>query len=78
MLYGTNAYTGAINIVLRCQPYENALSGTAYAGVGIKQAMLAGGNVMLADDDPLLFVGGGGTTSRAISASGPTSAEAWR
>jgi outer membrane receptor protein involved in Fe transport len=60
VLYGSNAYTGAINIVLRCQSQPDTLSGTAYAGAGIKQEMLAGGNMLLDDGDLKMFVGGGG------------------
>ncbi len=60
VLYGTNAYTGAINVVLRCQPIANAVSGTAYAGAGTSRALLGGGNALIDDGELSLFVGGGG------------------
>src|SRR5262249_36657671 len=43
VLYGTNAYAGAINVVLRCQTGASATSGAVYGGIGTWYAMRGGG-----------------------------------
>ena len=60
VLYGTNAYSGAINVVLRCQSEPDSVSGTTYAGAGNARALWGGGNVLVQQGDLALFVGGGG------------------
>ena len=56
-LYGNNAFSGAINIILRAATEEAEQSGTFHAGVGEDNAFLGGGNFSYkADEDKKLFV----------------------
>jgi outer membrane receptor protein involved in Fe transport len=60
VLYGTNAYTGAINVVLRCKPATDGVNGSANAGAGTFAGIRGGGNVTGRDGDLAFFVGAGG------------------
>lgn len=55
VLYGTNAYTGAINIVLKSPDKETAQS---YFGAGSNGIFQAGGNYAYASDDFKIFFSG--------------------
>jgi len=60
VLYGTNAYAGAINIVLRCQPAPDTVSGSLYGGAGTEYAVHGGGHVALREGPLSLFVAASG------------------
>ncbi len=60
VLYGTNAYTGAINVVLRCKPARDKVGGRVYTGVGTYSGLRGGGNAAGRSGDLAFFVSAGG------------------
>lgn len=58
VLYGTNAYAGAVNIVLKKSQYLGHNRVQTNAGVGIKGDFRAGANLIYSGQDIKLFVSG--------------------
>ncbi|MDM8557228.1 TonB-dependent receptor [Candidatus Parabeggiatoa sp. HSG14] len=55
VLYGSNAYSGAVNIVLHSPEKEN---GEVYIGLGSGEAFASGGNYGTSGDDFKIFIAG--------------------
>lgn len=65
VLYGTNAYAGAINIVLKNR--SSRPEGSAYARIGDRREFSAGGNYIFKRGDFTLFAAGSGSSVKGYN-----------
>ena len=56
VLYGSNAFSGAINVILKRSTNKDADVGSAWAGVGLNQVIMPGGNYLYSSGDLSVFV----------------------